>query len=281
MIKKKSPPSKLSVILAVVVACVFALAGGYFLKHQLSGQPVEAADAGKPITETQAEPSKIAEPPVDSEKSEILDHPTTQAVNGTEIRFVDAQQEDNTIAVSVCFDLPDDSDWTIWNSTLEIDGNIYRWSEMAPSEIRKPPTNGMQQVWTFKSEGGVDIQSVEVDASQPAYRCETIYFQGIADYPSSIPYTFTIEALEAAPREGEYCTNAYLKKVQAALDTRQTGITVKCVEAEYIGGLEVITKPETMSLETAQAYLISPDFYLDIHGMRGPWVFTFDLNAKK
>lgn len=161
---------------------------------------------------------------------------------------------------------------------MEIDEKIYRWSEMAPSEIRKPPVDGIQQIWTFKPEGGVDIQSVEADGSEPAYRCETIYFEGIAGSPASTLYTLTIEALEAAPREGEYCSSAYLQKVQDALDAHQTGITIKCIEEEYIDGLEVVTKPETMSMESAKAYISSTDFYLDLNGHRGPWVFTFTLD---
>jgi hypothetical protein len=52
----------------------------------------------------------------------------------------------------------------------------------------------------------------------------------------------------------------------------------KCIEEEYIGGLEVVDKPDSMSLETAQAYLSSQDFYLDLHGVRGPWVFTFTID---
>lgn len=281
MLNKKSPSSKLSTILVVVVVCALALAVGLLLKSRLPEQPVEAANAGQPAAETQEEIIEADEIPDVSETTELSDSPMAQTVNGVEIRFMGAQQEDKTILVSICFDLLDDSDWTIWNSTLEIDGKILRWSEMVPSEIRKPPVDGVQRLWIFNPEGGVDIQSVEADVSKPGYRCETIYFREVTDHPKSTPYTFTIEALEAAPRETEFCSGAYLEKVQAALDARQTGITVKCTEEEYIGGLEILTKPETMSLETAEAYLGSPDFYLDLHGIRGPWVFTFEINEQK
>lgn len=278
MLKNKKTYSKHSILLVILIVCAFALAVGLLLKSQLSEQPVQAADVDQPAAKTFEETNGFSEPLVASEPPESPTDTTTQTVDGVEIRFLGAQQDDKSILVNVCFDLPDDSDWTIWNSTLEFDGQIYRWSEMAPSEILKPPVDGTQQVWTFKPEGGVDIQSVEADANAPAYRCETIYFQGIADSASSTPYTFTIEALEAAPREGEHCSSAYLKKAQTELDARQTGITVKCNDEEYISGLEVVTKPETMSLETAKAYLGSTDFYLDLHGIRGPWVFTFEID---
>lgn len=278
MLKKKTPYSKCSILLVILIVCAFALSVGLFLKSQFSEQPVRAVEVSQTAAETREESVEVSNPLVASEPPQSLTDTTAQTVDMVEIRFTDAQQEDESVLVNICFDLPDDSDWTIWNSTLEIDGQIYRWSEMAPSEILKPPVDGMQQVWTFKSEGGVDIQSVEADENAPAYRCETIYFQGITDPASSNPYSFTIEALEAAPREGEYCSSAYLQKAQAVLDAHQTGITVKCIGEEFISGLEVVTKPETMSMDTAKAYLGSTDFYLDLHGIRGPWVFTFKID---
>jgi len=278
MLKKKTPLSKRSTLMVILLVCAFALAIGLLLKSHLSEQPVQAAEDGQPAAETREETVGVSKPHVASKPPESPINSTAQTVDGVEIRFIGAKQEDKTVLVNICFDLLDDSDWTIWNSSLEIDGQIYRWSEMAPSEILKPPVDGIQQVWTFKSTGGVDIQSVEADENAPAYRCETIYFQGITNPASSNPFTFTIEALEAYPREGEICSSAYLRKAQAELDARQTGITVKCISEEFISGLEVVTKPETMSMDTAKAYLGSTDFYLDLNGIRGPWVFTFNIN---
>jgi hypothetical protein len=274
LIKKKTTSTILTIVIVLLISGI-SLAAGFFLKSQILEQSVEAASINQPQAETQEE---IIETRLESETSESQADTAVQTINGVEIRFEGASQEDGKVAVNVCFDLPDDSDWTLWNSTLELDGKTYRWSEMAPTEIRKPPVSGTQELWTFKPEGGVQIETVKVDLSQPGYRCETIYFRDVPESALSAPYTFNIEALEAAPRETDYCTNAYLQKVQAALDARQTGITVKCVKGENTGGLEVVTKPETMSQEDAQAFLGDPDFYLDLHGIRGPWVFTFTLD---
>ena len=261
---------KTSLILTLGVVCLILLAAGLSLK---SNQPVEAAGTGRETTETPVKTLETATATV------TLDElPQAQTVNGIQIRWMGVQQEEKTLAVNVCFDLPDDSDWTIWDSILTVGEKTYHWTEMAPTKIRKPPVDGMQEVWTFLPEGGVQIESVVSEPNPTSYRCETVYFHGATNLPPDVPLMLTIEALVAVPREGESCSSAYLRKVQDALDARQTGITVKCNEEEYIDGLEVVTKPEAMSQEAAQAYLSNPDFYLDLNGRRGPWVFTLTLD---
>ena len=269
MLKQAKHLSKSILTLGIVIGATLILAVLILLKPQLSKQPVEAADASPPSTEAQEETI---------ETPEIPDYPTAQTVNGIQIRWMGVQQEEKTLAVNVCFDLPDDSDWTIWDSILTVGEKTYHWTEMAPTKIRKPPVDGMQEVWTFLPEGGVQIESVVSEPNPTSYRCETVYFRGATNLPPDVPLMLTIEALVAVPREGESCSSAYLRKVQDALDARQTGITVKCNEEEYIDGLEVVTKPEAMSQEAAQAYLSNPDFYLDLNGRRGPWVFTLTLD---
>jgi hypothetical protein len=265
---------RLSLALTIIVICLILLAAGLSRKSQLTGQALAADDASQAQTEIQEQEADIPE----ALPSTPQTNTKPQMVNGVEVRFEEAWQEEKAITVNICFDLPDDSDWTIWNSTLERDGKIYHWTEMAPTELRTPPEDDMQELWAFKPEGGVEIETVPADPDQPGYRCETIYFQGATNPAPSTLFTLSIEALEATPREGEYCSSAYLRKVQDALDARQTGITVKYIEEEYHDGLEVVTKPETMSMEAAKAYLASPNFYLDLNGLRGPWVFTFTLD---
>ena len=274
MSKQKSTSSTFITILAIAAVCLFALAAWLLLKSHFSEQPVEAADTSQLTEKPPEEPINTAETQIESEVPEIQDYPTAQTVNGIEIRLEGVQREGKTVAVSICFDLPNDSDWAIWNANIEVNETIYPWSTINPSELRKPPVDGMQEVWQFKPEGGVEIISVEADADLRGYRCETINFENVTDLPPTTPFTLTIEALEAPPREGEACTSTYLNKIQRALDARDTGIRVKCVEEEYIDGLEIVEIPDSMSLETARAYLSSPEFYLDTHGIRGPWVFT-------
>lgn len=270
MRKQEHSRLRISLALTIIVICLILLAAGLSRKSQLTGQALAADNPTEPQKRTVDTAEALPTAPQTNTEP--------QTINGVEVRFEEAWQEEEAIAVSVCYDLPDDSDWTIWDSTLERDGKTYHWTEMAPTELRTSPVDGEQELWTFKPEGGVEVETVPADPGQPGYRCETIYFQGATNPTPSTLFTLTIEALEAAPREGEYCSSAYLRKVQDALDARQTGITVRCIEEEYHDGLEVVTKPETMSLEAAKAYLASPDFYLDLNGRRGPWVFTFTLD---
>lgn len=186
-------------------------------------------------------------------------------------------RENERILIHVCFDLPDDSDWTMWDGLLQYGGKVYEWSGGGPTEIRKPPVDGKQQVLTFPADGGVNATWVNAVNAQKGYRCETVYFEGIPSVANSTHYTFTIDALEAAPREGEECAPAYLAKAQAALEADNTGITVKCTEGEFISGLEVADKPATMSIEEAQSILASPDLYLALNGIKGPWIFNFEI----
>jgi len=159
LIKKKTTSTILTIVIVLLISGI-SLAAGFFLKSQILEQSVEAASINQPQAETQEE---IIETRLESETSESQADTAVQTINGVEIRFEGASQEDGKVAVNVCFDLPDDSDWTLWNSTLELDGKTYRWSEMAPTEIRKPPVSGTQELWTFKPEGGVQIETVKVD----------------------------------------------------------------------------------------------------------------------
>ena len=276
MSKQKSTSSTFITILAIAAVCFFALAAGLLLKSHFSEQPVEAADTSQLTQKPPEEPVDSTEAQIESEIPEVQDYSTAQTVNDIEFRIEGFHWEEKRVAVSLCFDLPDSSDWAIWKATLEEgNGEVHPLREVISSEIRKPPVDGMQKVWDFTAEGGTQVYTVEAAPDSKGYRCETLYFNDIDDFSPSIPFTLTIEALEAPPREGEDCTSAYLERIQSALDARGTGIRVKCVEEEYIGGLVIVEKPDSMSLETARAYLSSPEFYLDTHGIRGPWVFTF------
>jgi hypothetical protein len=91
--------------------------------------------------------------------------------------------------------------------------------------------------------------------------------------------TIAVHSLAAAPREGEECSAAFLGKVQQALDARNTGIKVQCYRNEFgsggSSGVKVASKPASMSMEEAEAMLSSQEMFLDLYGIRGPWVFYF------
>lgn len=276
-----------TVFVVLILGGVLSLAVGLFLRPWFSEQSVEAARLSLPGEINRASAVSTAGVSAQNEGVNIVDTTsietptentgTTQMVNNIAIRIDNFHRENERILIDVCFDLPNDSDWTMWNGFLKYGEKAYEWSGGGPIEIRKPPVDGKQQVLTFPTGGGVNVTWVDGTDGQKGYRCETVYFDGIPSASNSTHYTFTIDALEAAPREGEECTQAYLGKAQAALDANKTGIIVKCVEGEYVSGLEVADKPTSMSMEEAQSILSSEDFYLELNGIKGPWVFEFEI----
>jgi hypothetical protein len=286
--KDNSVTPKIYIVFVVLLlAGALSLAVGLLLRPWFAEQSVEAARLAQPAETNQAnseaiastirQPGDVQDKGAVSIETPIANIRSSQSVNHITISIDNYRREQERILIDVCFDLPDASDWTMWNALLKYGGKAYEWSEMVPIEIRKPPADGKQQVLSFPTGGGVTETWVEATDDQKGYRCETIYFDDIPSEPDSNHYIFTIDALEAAPKEGEECTQAYLEKAQSVLDANKTGITVKCVEGEYTSGLGVAEKPTSMSMEEAQSILSSEDFYLALNGIKGPWTFEFEI----
>ena len=286
--KKYSAATKRhTVFVVLILASVLFLTVGFFLRSWFSEQSVEGERLSQPGEINQVSAVSTASVSAQSGGVNIVDttsietptekNGTTQRVNNIAVRLENFRREKDRILIDVCFDLPDDSDWTMWNSFLQYGGKVYNWSEGEPIEIRKPPVDGKQMLLTFPAGGGVNETWVEAADGQKGYRCDTVYFDGIPLESNSTHYTFTIDALEAAPWEGQECTQAYLEKAQAVLDANKTGITVKCMKGENTSGLEVADKPTSMSMEDAQSILSSSDIYLGLNGIKGPWIFEFEI----
>ena len=91
-----------------------------------------------------------------------------------------------------------------------------------------------------------------------------------------------IEALAAYPREGEVCDAGYLERLNRALDARAPGLSAECFIEEYEGGggssgVRLLTWPDSMSREEAETIFYSQEIFLEVHGIRGPWVFTAEV----
>jgi hypothetical protein len=267
--------SVLSLIVALVLRPYFSGKNAEAAKDSPSGE-INLVNA-EPMTDTSSQSASAPDVDAISVKSAAVSTTNTQTVNNIAIRVDSFRQDNEQVLIDVCFDLPDNSDWTIWSATLTLEGKTYTWSGWDPIEIRLPPVDGKQQVTIFLPEGGIEVSLVDMGVGQTGFRCDTVYFDGVPAGVNSTRYTLTIDALEAAPKEGEECTQAYLEKAQAVLDAKNSGITVKCAEQDYIGGLEIATKPESMSIDEAQSMLYDPEFYLDLNGIRGPWVFELEI----
>lgn len=207
------------------------------------------------------------------------DEQLRQEINGIQVTAGNFHREKDKVLLDVCFAFPTNLDWTIWDADLRYDAIVNDTPGGTPIIIREPPIDGKQRVTPFeKTERGVRLgEPIWEDAVDTlmGLRCDTLDFSGVP--AASTRFTFTLAAIAAYPREGEECDQAYLAKYQAALDARNTGIKIGCRHDEYIGGLQVVDKPAPMSLEEAQGILYSNDLFLDLRGIRGPWVFTFDL----
>ena len=167
----------------------------------------------------------------------------------------------------------------MWDARLVDESHAsYPWEKGEPIIIREPPMEGKQKVTTFtKTQDGVKMSKPfwEDAGGVMGQRCDTLYFANIPQ--SANRFTFTLDAIAAYPREGEECDPSYLAKFQAALDARQSGIRVDCQHEELSGGLKVVDHPATMSLEEAENVLHGNDLFLEVNGIRGPWVFSFEI----
>ncbi len=182
--------------------------------------------------------------------------PQTVTVNGVEITAANFRFEQNKLMIDTCFDLPDNGDWIIWEASLNL----------GEQEMKASGSNPMD---------------TPLDNSRPnPQRCDTIYFEGLSSGMDFSNATFIVDLLLAYPREGEECSPEYLAKYQKALDERNTGITVECFAREGMSGIQVASKPDEMSEEEADAIIYHHDFFMELHGIQGPWLFPFNLDAQ-
>ncbi len=167
----------------------------------------------------------------------------SQTVGGFSVNLQRAWRDGKQVNADVCFTLPDQSDWTIWNAHLEYAGqSVSEFSSYMLS--RQDPTG-----------------------NQPGQRCDQLgfYVPPDADLSSA---SITIESLGAYPTQEEYCT-IYLPKIQQALNDRGSGITLNCADQNGAMAMQITSKPATMSQEEAEQLVYSDEFYT----VKGPWTF--------
>ncbi len=167
-----------------------------------------------------------------------------QVMSGIDVRVDRVWQEGKQVYTDVCFELPDDSDWTIWEASLK-----YGETEL--------------------HEYGTTLSRFE--ESQPAKRCDVLEFYVPPDADLTMA-TIRIEKFAAFPRQEDYCT-IYMPKIQQVMNERSTGIQLACNEVNSVLTMQIVSKPETMSQEEAERIVYSDEFFT----ISGPWEFTFSL----
>ncbi len=170
-----------------------------------------------------------------------------QSVSGFVVSLERFWRDGKQVYAEVCFTLPDNSDWTVWEAHLEYGGQTL--SEFSTSLLRKQ-----------EAEGG-----------QAGQRCDELgfYVPPDADLSSA---SLTIASFAAPPGGADYCS-IYMPKIQQALDERGLAIQLACVEANGAMSMQIVSKPEGMSDEEAQQIVFSEEFYT----IKGPWTFAVHL----
>lgn len=175
---------------------------------------------------------------------------SAQAV-GVELQVMEVHREGKQVEAKICYTLPDDSGWAIWQAALFYTDQQVTEFGSSLYEILPPIAEG-----------------------QPGLRCDLINFFVPPD-ANLANTTLVIESIGAFPRPGEYCSK-YFDKIQTALAERGTGIVIQCVEKDGINNLEIVSYPEGMNRVDAEEIVYGDEFFT----VTGPWTFTFDLNKQ-
>jgi hypothetical protein len=199
--------------------------------------------------------SPLAEPPLPTAYIDPS-YPTVEAqsaapvqsASGINVRVDRAWRDGKEVHAEVCYSLPDTSDWSIWNASLQYAGG---------------------SVIDF---GSTMISLQEAVEGQSGVRCDDLSFFNIPPDADLTTAVITIDAIAAPPRAEEYCT-IYIYKIQQALTERGIPITLACVDTAGVQTLQIVSRPDTMSQEEAEQIVYSDEFYT----VRGPWSFAFNL----
>ena len=171
-----------------------------------------------------------------------------QFVSGIDVRVDRAWQDGKQVYADVCYTLPDASDWTIWNATLQYaDVTLQEYGATLRS-MQEPSGDG-----------------------QTGQRCDTLEFYVPPDADLST-VVVRIEALAAVPRQEDYCT-IYMPKIQQTFNQRGVAIQLACNDVDGMPTMQIVSKPDTMTQEEAEQLVYSDEFFT----ITGPWEFTFNL----
>jgi hypothetical protein len=169
-------------------------------------------------------------------------------VSGFTVSLQRAWRDGKQVYADVCFTLPDASDWTVWDASLNYSGQTTR--EFSSSLVSRQDSAG----------------------GQPAQRCDELNFFVPPDADLS-EVELNIASLGAYPSNDEFCT-MYMPKIQQALDQRGAGIKLDCVEVNGTLTMQIQGKPADMSQDQAEQMVYSDEFYT----VKGPWIFQLSFN---
>ena len=171
----------------------------------------------------------------------------TQTVSGFTVELQKAWRDGKQLYADVCFTLPDSSDWTIWDASLT-------YADQATSEFSS----------SF-------LSRQDASGGQPAQRCDELNFFVPPDADLSAAQ-LSIASIGAYPSNDEMCS-LYMPKIQQALDGRNAGIKLDCVDVNGNMTMQIASKPADMTQDQAEQMVYSDEFYT----VKGPWNFPVSI----
>lgn len=194
----------------------------------------------------QTEPTAFIDPSYPTMESAPVT--SLQVTSGIEVRAERAWRDGKEVHADVCFTLLDTSDWSVWSASLQYAGG-------AVSDF-----------------GSTLLSLQEAVNGQSGIRCDTLSFYNIPPDADLTTVIITVDSIAATPRPEDYCA-IYMPKIQQALAERGIAITLGCTDVDGVQTMQILSKPDTMSREEAEAIVYSDEFYT----IKGPWSFTFNL----
>ncbi len=171
----------------------------------------------------------------------------TEVVSGFTVSLQRAWRDGKQVYADVCFTLPDASDWTVWEASLDYAGQT---------------TNEFSSAFLSRQDAA---------GGQPAQRCDELSFFVPPDADLSA-VQLNIAALGAYPSNDEFCS-MYMPKIQQALDQRASGIKLDCADVNGTPAMQIVSKPAGMTQDQAEQMVYSDEFYT----VKGPWSFTLSF----
>jgi hypothetical protein len=173
---------------------------------------------------------------------------SNQSVGGFDIGLQRAWRDGKTVYANVCFALPDQANWTIWNAHFDYSG---------------------QSIMDFSASL---LNAQNTSNGKPGKRCDRISFYVPPDADLSSA-SLVVESIGAYPTQDEYCA-LYMPKIQQTLNQRGIGITLDCkANANGAMTMQIVGKPTSMSQDDAEKFVYSDEFYT----VKGPWTFAVNL----
>jgi len=269
----------------ILVPLVIVLTAGILLRSMMTEPVAEARSLPAQNDDKQNSPADVSGVESIQENEVPNSSFASSYVNGITFQAGNYRLDDmGNLLVDFCFDQIDTGDWTIWSSHLtDAQGHEALLAGGDLLEVRFPPKlvdgKSKQQIIDFRSKTGSDVRDYSIDApagKKTGQRCVAATY-GLPDGFDPSGFTATVDSIMAYPNESEQCSDAVRVKIQKVLDEKKTGIKTKLKEDKSnsggMCGLEVIQKPGNISQQEAQSIATGSEMFLDVFGIRGPWVF--------